>query len=215
MTIRYIDHIIYATHDLDQAIDDLEQLLGVRATFGGQHPNAGSHNALLSLGDRTYLEIIAPDPNQPEPEKPRSFGLDSLATPKLVTWAAGSERLSAQVIESRMAGYDPGTVVDGGRKTPDGRQLAWQSAKHPNALVGKLPPGDGLVPFMIAWGETPHPSTVTPTGCRLISLRGEHPDPDAVSAMLDALQTPIPITQADSVQLIAEIETPNGIVELR
>ena len=44
--------------------------------MGGSHPGLGTHNALLSLGDESYLEIIAPDPTQPKPDHPRIFGLD-------------------------------------------------------------------------------------------------------------------------------------------
>ncbi len=215
MAPQYIDHIIYAADDLDAAADTIAALLGVRPVFGGQHLGVGTHNALLSLGPRTYLEVIAPDPNQPEPAQPRSFGIDTLAAPALVTWAASSNDIVNQVAAAKAAGYDAGTVVDGGRKTPEGQQLAWRSAKHANALVGQLPPGDGLVPFLIDWGDTPQPATVVPSGGRLVGLRGEHPQAAAISEMLNALGTPIAVTEAPQVQLIATIETADGIVELR
>ena len=215
MTTNHIDHIIYAAHDLAEAVDTIESILGVRAIFGGQHLGVGTHNALLSLGGRSYLEIIAPDPEQPEPERPRSFGIDTLKKPRLVTWASGTDRIDAQVAAARAAGYDPGKLIDGGRKKPDGTQLKWRSTKRPEALAGETLPGDGLIPFLISWGETPHPAQNTPTGCRIVSLRGEHPDPNSVSAMLTALHTPLAITQGAEVQLIAVIETPNGRVELR
>ena len=56
----------------------IETLTGVRPSYGGAHPGLGTHNALLSLGHHSYLEIIAPDPNQPTPPRPRPFGLDEL-----------------------------------------------------------------------------------------------------------------------------------------
>ncbi len=87
-----IDHLVYGVPELTAGVARLADLLGVTAAPGGSHEGRGSHNALLSLGDGAYLEIIAPDPAQPKPPGPRPFGLDSLTEPRMVTFAVHAER---------------------------------------------------------------------------------------------------------------------------
>src|SRR5258708_3050464 len=95
-----LDHFILGCDDLDRGIDFVEQRTGVRAAFGGVHPGRGTRNALLSLGARKYLEIMAPDPaQQATPQIPR---LRELKEPRLVGWAAHPgdlEKLSAHLRE--------------------------------------------------------------------------------------------------------------------
>src|SRR5439155_24158845 len=58
-----LDHLVYATGEVAATVADLEGKLGVRATPGGRHAGLGTHNALLDLGQHSYLEIIGPDPS--------------------------------------------------------------------------------------------------------------------------------------------------------
>ena len=82
-----IDHLVFGVPDLAQGVESIEQRTGVRARFGGQHPGRGTHNALLSLGGRQYLEIIAPDPDQPDAPGLLFPELNVLSGPKLIAWA--------------------------------------------------------------------------------------------------------------------------------
>src|SRR5919109_2901188 len=88
-----VDHLVYATPDLQAGVDRAETLLGIRAAPGGQHPGRGTRNALVALGPTSYLEIIGPDPAQPKPSGPRRFGIDDLEAPRIVRWVVKSSQL--------------------------------------------------------------------------------------------------------------------------
>ena len=203
-----LDHLVYAVRDLATAVDDLAALIGVRATPGGQHVGLGTHNALLALGPDTYLEIIAPDPLQPAPARPRPFGLDTLTTARLVTWALKAPDIETHVVAARRAAYDPGVVMSMSRARPDGIRLAWRLTLTPRLQ------GDGLVPFLIDWGTTPHPAAGAAAGCILRILRAEHPEPEVIRPLLNAVKAELPLSHGGAPALIATIETPRGRVLL-
>jgi hypothetical protein len=203
-----VDHLVYAVADLEVGIAEIERLLGVRAESGGKHTGRGTHNALLSLGGGSYLEIIAPDPEQAAPATARPFGLDRLREPRLVTWAVRVPDIEKRVDEARKAGYDPGAVLPMSRKLPDGGELRWRLTANAE------PAGDGIVPFLIQWGPGKHPSESAPAGAHLADLQAEHPRPNAVNPMLEAIGAELTVTESARPALIATIEGPKGTVVL-
>ncbi len=74
---------------------------------------------------------------------------------------------------------------------------------------------DGLVPFFIDWGASPHPARSAPEGVSLLALRGEHPYPSGVCSILRALGIDLPVTKGERAALIAVLEGPKGTVELK
>lgn len=202
-----IDHLIYAAPDLEAAVDDLEHRLGVRASGGGQHLGQGTHNSLLALGPATYLEVVAPDPRQPEPPGPRPYGVDGVTRPGLVGWAIACDDIEAAAGDARARGFDPGDVIEGQRLTSTGETLRWRSTR--NALTA------GVVPFLIDWGDTPHPAVSAPQGLTLQDVHVEHPDAEAVSAKLAALGARVEVIPAAEAALVARVSGPRGSLELR
>jgi hypothetical protein len=207
--LRQIDHLVYATPDLSTGVERIEALLGVRATPGGQHPGEGTRNALVALGPTSYLEILAPDPEQPKPDRPRRFGIDTLSGPRLVTWAAKGRNLTQTVDAARRRGVPLGDVIAGSRRTPAGVLLSWHTSNQRAVIAG------GIVPFFIDWGTTPHPASSAAPGATLIALRAEHPDPTNVRMILNQLGFDLPVTKGSTPALVATIDGARGRVELR
>jgi hypothetical protein len=207
--IEQVDHLVYATPNLDATCAELERLLGVRASVGGQHIGRGTRNALISIGPESYLEIIGPDPAQPPPPSPRWFGIDALSSPGLVAWAAHGTKLPQLVSDAERRGVRLGDVSDGRRQRADGVVLTWQ-VTNPDAALDHI-----VVPFFIDWAASPHPSSTAVAGPRLVELRGEHPEPDRAVATLAALGLGMPVSLGDRASIVACFETRSGRVELR
>jgi hypothetical protein len=204
-----VDHLVYATPDLTTGIERLETLLGVRATPGGQHPGRGTRNALIALGPRTYIEIIGPDPEQPVPAEPRPFGIDTLSAPRLVTWAANETDLPQLSKLATQAGITLGELAAGSRRRPDGVLLTWKYT-NPRTTVA-----DGIVPFFIDWGKTPHPAESAVQGGRLVALAAEHPDAERVAMSLHQLGLDLIVRTSAKPALMATIDAPRGRIQLR
>ena len=204
-----VDHLVYATHDLNRGVEEIEKLLGVRATPGGQHPGRGTRNALITLGPAIYLEIIAPDPEQPPPKTPRPFGIDGLKESRLVAWAANASDLGRLRDEAERKGARLGEVMSGSRRRTDGVLLSWRYTDPQTVLA------DGLVPFFIDWGQSPHPARTAAQGASLIALRAEHPDAQRVQRLLNELGLDLPVQTGATPALVAIIDSPRGRVELR
>jgi hypothetical protein len=202
-----IDHLIFAVPELEDGVVEFEARFGVRAAGGGQHVGQGTHNKLLALGPTTYLEIIAPDPAQPEPPEPRPYGVDGLVRSGLVGWAVACDDIDLAVDQARVAGFDPGDVIDGRRRTADGTTLRWRITSNARAA--------GVIPFLISWGDTAHPAASAPPGLRLESLYIEHPDPDSITRALRILGTTVPVIRADRTALVAHVIGPTGGGKLR
>ena len=207
--LTQVDHLVYATPDLALGIETAEKLFGVRATPGGQHPGEGTRNALIALGPTSYLEIIGPDPDQPKPARTRRFGIDEIKAPRLTTWVAKGKSLDAFAADAKAHGVNLGAVIPGSRKRPDGVVLSW-TYTDPRVILA-----DRLVPYLIDWGASPHPSATAARGVTLLSLRAEHPDAETVQKMLKQLGLDLVVTRGPKPSLIATFDSPKGRVELK
>jgi hypothetical protein len=199
-----LDHILLGVSDLDDGVAFVREHTGVAAAFGGVHPGRGTRNALLSLGERHYLEIIAPDPAQPN--SPDEYGLKGLSAPRLVGWAAHPGDLGAFAARLRNADLAFDGPTPGSRRRPDGRLLQWQTLNLRDDRAG-------LLPFFIEWGaDTVHPSADAPHGCKILRFGLSAPRDAELQRICTLLGLDVPVTYGEKLQLLARIAGPDGRV---
>jgi hypothetical protein len=197
-----LDHVILGCTDLDEGIELVFRHLGVRAIPGGVHPGAGTQNALLSLGTLRYLEIMAPDPTQPDAPDPRN--VRTLKQPALVGWAEHRDHLDDYASVLHAAGIDYVGPVPGSRRRPDGSLLNWKS-------LPLKQDEHGILPFFIEWGaSTVHPSVDSPQGCGIESLEITTPNPASLRALSKTLDLDVAVGRSKIPRLIAHLHGPAG-----
>ncbi|MGH8849355.1 MAG: VOC family protein [Casimicrobiaceae bacterium] len=207
-----LDHLVVAADTLEQGEEHLEALLGVQPQRGGRHVAMGTHNSLVQLGPRCFLEVIAIDPDAAAPARPRWFDLDRPAmrallaqSPRLIHWAARTEDIEAS---RRACPIDPGPMHPMARGS-----FRWRITVPDDGHR----PGDGVLPTLIQWDDARHPADeLTDTGLRIASLAAAHPEPAAVRASLASLglSETLKVTFAAAPRLAAMLSTPRGNVTL-
>lgn len=202
-----IDHLLWGVPDLEAGRRDVAARLGVEPAPGGRHPEAGTRNALMGLGDERYFEVLAPDP---EGSGLAGFGLHlaGLTEPGLLTWCARGHDLEATARAADAAGLEPGAITPMSRRRPDGHLLEWRLLFLGGHELGPL------VPFFIDWGTTSHPARDAPAGCRLAGFCLEHPDPGPLRRLLAVLRAAAEVRPGPTSRLVAEIDGPRGRVRL-
>ena len=197
-----IDHLILGVDDLDRGMAEFARRTGVTPVKGGVHPGRGTQNALASLGDGRYVEILAPSHEAGTTSDMRT----NFRTLTPVGWALHTTELQRVVTEMRAAGFVMSEIRPGARARPDGVQLSWQTAD----VSG---PGLHAAPFFIMWGTgTPHPSTQSPTGCAFRSAAMTEPDAAPLSRFLAAAHVQVAVTTATTSHMTIVLACPAGEV---
>ncbi|MDQ2088329.1 VOC family protein [Marimonas arenosa] len=196
-----LDHIAVACEALEEGRAHVEQALGVSLEPGGKHARLGTHNLLMGLEDGVYFEVIAIDPEAPDPGLRRWFNLDDFqGAPRLTNWICQTDDLDDALALAPPQMGQPIELTRG--------DLRWMMAA---GIDGRLPFDQGF-PAIISWGASPHPSTrLKPSGLRLERLIITNPQAAALRAALAPLVSDarIVIEQGD-VGMRAEFSSPTG-----
>jgi hypothetical protein len=206
------DHLVVAAVTLADGIEYIAELTGAAAQPGGKHLAMGTHNALVRLSERTFLEIIAIDPEGTKPSRPRWFELDRIALqaelterPRLIHWVA------------RTTGIEAATgacAIPLGSVHPMARgNYRWRITIPDDGSL----PGRGIMPTLIEWDVPQHPAASLPnSGLSLVTLAASHPEPAPIRAALSSLglNDVVQVTYDRDTRLAAMLRTPRGVVTL-
>jgi hypothetical protein len=205
-----IDHLVVTARSRDEGMTWIAGMLGVAPVIGGEHARMGTHNALVRLGDAIYLEVIAPNPQAPAPNRARWFELDRLAPsapPRLAGWVARTDDIAAAAAAASLPLGPIETMTRGA--------LTWRiTIPEDGRLVL-----DGAAPSLIQWSTTGHPAAGLPdAGCALERLDIRHPGAGHLDALLHAIGFGGPLSLSASAGgwvLSATVRTPGGVRVLR
>ena len=201
-----LDHVLLGTRSLEEGIAFIKDKIGVEALKGGKHPSIGTHNALISLGEKRYLEIIAPDPDAKL--IPAFDFLKNMQIPHLFTWAAHTENIEELAAVIKKSGYGNSGIKAGSRQRTDGKLLKWRTISVETGIKD-------LVPFFIEWDkDTVHPSIDSPGGCKIKAYEILYSDPEKLKVIFSNLGLKIPVIKNETSSLNLILETPKGEVKI-
>jgi hypothetical protein len=208
-----LDHLTVIAPELAEGVAHVRRCLDLDIPYGQRHAYMGTHNHLLQLGGTVYLEIVAVDPGAEPPSRRRWFGLDD-------PWKVRREWDAGRRLRGWVARTDDMDAVLKGREARFGRKVAlpFGAPSFDFAIPddGSLPL-DGALPSLIDRRGRPRSMASIPDlGARLRSFSLEHPEGDALLALLREIGVDHPpvVTRGDAFRFRARIETPAGIKKL-
>lgn len=181
-----IDHVLIAVADLAAAAQEIETRYGLASIEGGRHPDWGTANRIVPLG-QTYLELVTVFDEAEAAESPfgRWVAAARPTSARPLGWAVRTHHLDD--VASRL----DLTVAAGSRPARDGQLLRWRVAGIEQASI------EPSLPFFIEWGQgTPLPGRAPathPAGAVLLARLRLDGDADRLAAWLGSDRLPITV----------------------
>lgn len=203
-----LDHVVWTVPDLEEGVALIAELTGVKPVSGGHGLNRTQpHNALISLGGGSYLEIFSPL---------RAFGeggkwtdLVADGRPHVASHAFRVEDRFKKLLSAfPVSGISHTPAKAMGRVRPDGGRLDWELIH----LEGSALP---VLPFFIDWlGSKPHPSLSSPQGVTIKRFEVVHPQAEEIRRIYKALGVTTPVIHGDKPSVNLELRGLKGTVLL-
>ena len=161
-----LDHIVFGSFTLDEGTKFVENILQAKLSEIGYHKDIGTHNRVIRISEKVYLEVIAIDPKTSNLNNRKWFNLDNS---KLQSKLKKSPQVIGYVIENDDMNitkyYDP--FFDSSRDI-----YKWQFAMptfNKNILDSEIIE-EGMIPSLISWKSDKPVYQMTKNQFELISL---------------------------------------------
>lgn len=203
-----LDHVVWAVPDLDEGIALITELTGVEPVSGGKAPGRKlPHNAILSMGGGSYLEVFCPA------RTGMTGGWASTVADgqsHVVSYAVHVKdrfkQLLKRIAATDLTHTDPREM---GRVKPDGVALNWELMKIAGSSF------DNVLPFYIDWlDSSPHPSKSSPSGVEIEELLVAHPQAESVSDIYRTLGIHSQVIRSNRSSINIYLNSPKGKVLL-
>ena len=142
-----LDHIVFGSFNLDEGTKFVENILQAKLSEIGYHKDIGTHNRVIRISEKVYLEVIAIDPKTSKLNNRKWFNLDNS---KLQSKLKKSPQVIGYVIENYNMNitkyYDP--FFETSRDI-----YKWQFAMptfNNNILNSEIVEA-GMIPSLISW----------------------------------------------------------------
>ncbi len=142
-----LDHIVFGSRTLEEGTEFVENIVQTKLSDIGYHKDMGTHNRVIRISEKVYLEVIAIDPKTSKLNNRKWFNLDNS---KLQSKLKKSPQVIGYVIENDDMNitkyYDP--FFESSRDI-----YKWQFAMPTfnNNILDSEIIETGMIPSLISW----------------------------------------------------------------
>ena len=87
-----LDHIVFGSSTLEEGTQFLENILQAKLSDIGYHKDMGTHNRVIRISERVYLEVVAIDPERKNLKNRKWFNLDNSNLQSCLLYTSPSPR---------------------------------------------------------------------------------------------------------------------------
>tara|TARA_B100000212_G_scaffold238565_1_gene181631 strand:+ start:283 stop:933 length:651 start_codon:yes stop_codon:yes gene_type:complete len=142
-----LDHIVFGSCTLEEGTEFIENMLQAKLSNVGYHKDMGTHNRVIRISEKVYLEVIAIDPKSKNLKNRKWFNLDNI---NLQTKLKNSPQIIGFVIENNDRNitkyYDPFFEV-----TRDRYKWKFAMPIFNNHILDSEIIQTGIIPSLISW----------------------------------------------------------------